>query len=534
MADTTFSSGTVITSTWLNDANDATYNGTAVYTPSGAGAEATTMQAKFRESISVKDFGAAGDGTTDDTAAIQAAIDAAYASNHEIVRVPAGRYLVTDTLDIHFGTKIQGDNIDYGGVAGATSYPNQLSDSKGSVIIFDPATELSLFVPVLPKGGSNAYTGIAIKNLNIWGNTTPDAWHRTQLSITDDITTSLYAIDFYEVAFSTVENVAINGFQSGIREGDRCQENTFTKVHIERCRNGGILYSDGLLNVEPTSSVWRECVIRTCLHAVQCIDSASQTYSGDSLQIRFVDCYFEDMSSHGFILTRTAKDWSFLNCYGELLGQDTAVATRSCFYVGGTAGLGSATSLATLSVIGGQYAGDDSAASIFLNTAYTDGVNLNGCTAKRFGVGITATANTRDKSIYMSNPLFNSVTTLFSGTTNKLWGLYRTVDMTGASDVAIVRTDYVLSEGELQLSGTTVRIGDGSTTSSRPGGDGTMTSGTSTVRWSNVFSNLLTLKDAVTAPTVIAGHAQIYVDTTDGDLKVIFGDGTVKTIVVDT
>jgi hypothetical protein len=44
----------------------------------------------------------------------------------------------------------------------------------------------------------------------------------------------------------------------------------------------------------------------------------------------------------------------------------------------------------------------------------------------------------------------------------------------------------------------------------------------------------LSLVDGVSAPSVQAGRAQIYVDTTDGDLKIIFGDGTVKTIVTDT
>lgn len=40
--------------------------------------------------------------------------------------------------------------------------------------------------------------------------------------------------------------------------------------------------------------------------------------------------------------------------------------------------------------------------------------------------------------------------------------------------------------------------------------------------------------DGVTAPSTVSGVAQIYVDSADGDLKIKYGDGTVKTIVVDT
>jgi hypothetical protein len=42
------------------------------------------------------------------------------------------------------------------------------------------------------------------------------------------------------------------------------------------------------------------------------------------------------------------------------------------------------------------------------------------------------------------------------------------------------------------------------------------------------------LIDGVTAPSTVSGFGQLYIDTADGDLKVKFGDGTVKTITTDT
>lgn len=43
----------------------------------------------------------------------------------------------------------------------------------------------------------------------------------------------------------------------------------------------------------------------------------------------------------------------------------------------------------------------------------------------------------------------------------------------------------------------------------------------------------LELTDGVTAPATGTGRAIIYVDSADGDLKIKFSDGTVKTIITD-
>ncbi len=65
---------------------------------SGTGAVARTVHDKLGEFVSVKDFGALGDGVADDTAAIQAAIDVMAASGGGIVRFPQGNYKVTSLV----------------------------------------------------------------------------------------------------------------------------------------------------------------------------------------------------------------------------------------------------------------------------------------------------------------------------------------------------------------------------------------------------------------------------------------------------
>jgi hypothetical protein len=46
--------------------------------------------------------------------------------------------------------------------------------------------------------------------------------------------------------------------------------------------------------------------------------------------------------------------------------------------------------------------------------------------------------------------------------------------------------------------------------------------------------SILGITDGVAAPSAVEGMVLLFADSADGDLKVIYGDGTVKTIVMDT
>jgi hypothetical protein len=52
--------------------------------------------------------------------------------------------------------------------------------------------------------------------------------------------------------------------------------------------------------------------------------------------------------------------------------------------------------------------------------------------------------------------------------------------------------------------------------------------------YGNSFDTQLVIQDGIAPPNLLTGFARLYVDATDGDLKIKFGDGTVKTIATDT
>ena len=106
------------------------------FLPAGTGAVTVTIQDKLRESVSVKDFGAVGDGVTDDTAAIQAAENYAATAGKPInLYFPSGTFAITATIQkraqVHWfgaGKIKRRDNLAPTGTQYALVYANAVND----------------------------------------------------------------------------------------------------------------------------------------------------------------------------------------------------------------------------------------------------------------------------------------------------------------------------------------------------------------------------------------------------------------------
>lgn len=194
------------------------------YTPAGTGAVATTVETKLRESVSVKDFGAVGDGVTDDTSAIDDCLSA-----NNVVYFPAGVYVYTGTLELPESVIVYGDgspkiaNFPQRSADKDKLRPNHKGSISGSSILFTGTGTTSTyttnrsdrFASVTPMVKYDHFDGYTIRDIAfIQDMDVLDAGGSLTTGSTDNRATA-YTAGFVSTAtLSLEENLVIFGYFS--------------------------------------------------------------------------------------------------------------------------------------------------------------------------------------------------------------------------------------------------------------------------------------------------------------------------------
>lgn len=178
--------------------------GNVTYTPSATGGQSRTLEEILASSaVNVKDFGATGNGSSNDTGAVQAAIDSLGAAGGTVY-FPPGTYRIARTLGIddRWGLKITGSNV--------TLLGNNATLRRFDTNITNILTSYPILFLGTPDSNTAAPTrNIKIKNLNFQGE---DTRHSTSGNVLQDYR---YAIWFRNTDTTEITDCTFTNIDSG-------------------------------------------------------------------------------------------------------------------------------------------------------------------------------------------------------------------------------------------------------------------------------------------------------------------------------
>ena len=201
------------------------------YNQGSAGAVTYTVQAKLQQTISAKDFGATGNGTTDDTAALQAAINAAVNGK---LYIPAGTYKIqTLPLSVPSNITIYGDGI------GRTI----LKIGNGATIPTSGGIFNNSNIPanVLTVSSLTLNTNIFISDMTLDGNKANNGYS-------------------YGLYFVGVSNITVKNVRAQNTAGQGIQLNYTNKVQILNCETDAT-NADGIQLADSTEYLIDGCKV---------------------------------------------------------------------------------------------------------------------------------------------------------------------------------------------------------------------------------------------------------------------------------
>lgn len=224
--------------------------------------------------LSVKDFGAKGDGVSDDTAAIQKAINEASSKNVSL-SVPAATYVVTSQLQVKNNTRISG--------YGATLYMAPQTTTIQNILWSDPTTYTS----------NVSIEGLTLKSQNTIAGT--EYYANSMIS-------NVQGMFFQGISSLTIKDVAMDSMYVGLKMGQsgatRNQGITVSNLKIDNTGmpvqvsgTNDFTMSDSILNANAGGTKW--------LHAAY--------IRGDNSNFRFTNVEFNNAPGGGIAVAGNEK-----------------------------------------------------------------------------------------------------------------------------------------------------------------------------------------------------------------------------------
>lgn len=208
---------------------------------SGTGAVLRTAQDKMRESVSVKDFGAVADGDgvgggTDNSASIQAAIDAVVATGEPgVVYIPSGTYCCDTGLVLDLSLcSIEGDGaiLDFTNMPGGTSADYTLNGFNQPLV----GVALTVTSSYGYAGGAYYEATQRVRGIRLKGKAGVSEGGTPPAAPNDQTGIYLYGTTYTQTA-ALFENVAVSQFYQGAIFGENEFGSTFLNCTFVFCAN---------------------------------------------------------------------------------------------------------------------------------------------------------------------------------------------------------------------------------------------------------------------------------------------------------
>lgn len=344
--------------------------------------------------LNVRQFGAAGDGITDDTDILQAAIDEAY-YNKARIYMPRGTYLVTKSLFVYDGIEIKGDGI-YNTII---KTPFSKSDTAKEYVDRDKNKRYNTIsnpedVPTFDyaNGHNRFYIGDGVvgyydydRDTNpdhplYWPNDNSDEWEKWYSDRQKIISTGRW------VGKTGREGYGNGVIKSSQKPGLFYEDYTYSHVNPKGIIHTGIRnikFSDFQINTN-SSDRGKDSAIDFQYKASNIPSAIRDTYDSSVLNVQLYNLYLFSLGKSGYRATR-AVDHTIIGCYARQCAEQG-------FYLDGVTSIFFTGCYANSCLEGGyvlkgcNYSSLNSCAadscSIGYNLYNCNGISLNGCGAE--------------------------------------------------------------------------------------------------------------------------------------------------------